>query len=541
MPESEFQILVVDDSALIRSKIREELELGGYRVVEAAHGYQALARAAESPPDLITLDVEMPKLNGFETCRRMREPDYSRFFTRTPNNHVPIIFVTSLDTIEDRKKGFEVGATDFITKPFQEGELLNAVEMILKPPKRLQGLSALVVDDKETARRVVSDCLEREGVRVIEETDGSRAFKMLSRLTGKIDIVITKNRMPQSRGDELCRKIRFELDLLDLPVIMLLDEDDIADLLDFFKFGVTDYLVQPFVKEEFIARLMVHLERARLNKRLRETLEQVERSNWEIMAGIKYARQIQRSLLPNPEKLDKYLPHSFFLWLPRDIVSGDIYYTCLFDDGLLIAVIDCTGHGVPGAFMTMIASSGIGRIVGTDRHHDPADILRRLNRTVKATLHQDSDHAVSDDGLDAAICFISNASQATGRIVTFAGANLPLYYVLNRETHVIKGNRQSVGYKRSNPDYEFTNHQVHIEPGMSLYMSTDGFVDQLGGTKRKRLGSKYFKKLLLEASLEPFDKQQHQLVQSFEEHRGGNMRVDDVTVVGFGFPGMGDK
>lgn len=274
MSRNDFHILVVDDSPLIRGIIREELESGGYRVAEAVHGFDALTKAAQLKPDLITLDVEMPKLNGFATCRKLRDPDYVRFFDRGPDFMVPVIFVTSLDTIEDRKKGFELGAMDFITKPFEQGVIRQAVNNVLKPQNRLQGLTALVVDENDASRRMVSDCLRREGVTMIESTSGLDAYDIIGSRSAEIDIVIIGLLLPGMNGDAMCRKIRTELNLSELPVILLPVVDDKTELFELFKAGATDYLLQPFVKEEFLARLIVHLERAGLNKRLRNTLKQ---------------------------------------------------------------------------------------------------------------------------------------------------------------------------------------------------------------------------------------------------------------------------
>ncbi|MDM8552159.1 response regulator [Desulfobacterales bacterium HSG2] len=539
MTNNGLKILVVDDSSLIRGIIRNELEAGGYLVEEAVHGFEALATASEIPPDLITLDVEMPKLNGFDTCKKLRETHYARFFTRNQDNMVPVIFVTSHDTIEDRKKGFELGAMDFITKPFKEGVILEAVNKILRPENRLMGLTALVVNEKIASRRMVSDCLRREGVTTVEAVDGVQAFETISAETAGIDIVITGLMMPGMNGDILCKKIRNELNLKELPVIFLPVVDDKTELFELFKAGATDYLLQPFVKEEFLARLIVHLERARLNKTLRNTLEQVEKSNKKITASIMYAKLIQSSLLPNLDEVKKYLPHSFFIWMPRDIVGGDTFYTYPFEDGVLLAVLDCTGHGVPGAFMTMIACSGLRRIIRTDQCRDPAKILQQLNHIVKTTLQQDTEYALSDDGLDAAVCFIpkpheSETSDHGDLKLTFAGARMPLYYIHKGQINVVKGNKMSIGYKRSDLNYEFTNHTIQIEKGMSFYISTDGFHDQMNDN-RKRMGSKKLKKLLLEASREPLQKQKHILVRAFEEHRGDHERMDDVTVAGFCF------
>ncbi|MCP4106493.1 MAG: SpoIIE family protein phosphatase, partial [Desulfobacteraceae bacterium] len=314
---------------------------------------------------------------------------------------------------------------------------------------------------------------------------------------------------------------------------------DKTELFELFKAGATDYLLQPFVKEEFLARLIVHLDRARLNKSLWNTLEQVEASNKKITDSIKYANLIQSSLLPNPDEVKSYLPHSFFIWMPRDIVGGDFFYTHSFEDGgVLVVVLDCTGHGVPGAFMTMIACSGLRRTISTDQCRNPAKILRQLNHIVKTTLQQDTKYALSDDGLDAAVCFISETSDSNGLMVTFAGARLPLYYIHKGQVSVVRGDKMSIGYKRSDLNREFTNHTINIEKGMSFYMFTDGFQDQMND-KGKRFGSDKLKKLLVGVSREPFQKQKDILVRSFEEHKGNYERIDDVTVAGFCFEGPG--
>ncbi|QTA91370.1 SpoIIE family protein phosphatase [Desulfonema magnum] len=295
-------------------------------------------------------------------------------------------------------------------------------------------------------------------------------------------------------------------------------------------------------------------------KELNETLERAEQANEKIMESIRYAKMIQISLLGNLDRMKACLPDSFFIWKPRDIVGGDIIFTESFEDSFIVAVIDCTGHGVPGAFMTMIASSGLKRIISDERCHKPGDILKRLNFIVKTSLQQDTDYALSDDGLDAAICFVQlsvtneqltkkaqqNADEClriTDRCslmaeqcsLTFAGARLPLLYIHKREINFIKGDRQSIGYKRSDLNFSYTNHTVHIEKGMSFYMYSDGFTDQKGGTKDRRFGSGRFKELIRENAHLPFEIQKDALLDVFENYRGENERQDDVTVVGFGF------
>ncbi len=264
------KVLVVDDSPMIRRTIRKELEGGGYEVIEAKNGLEGLTKVATpSPPDLVTLDIEMPKLNGFDTCLKLRGDRYSRFFSHCPDNLIPVIFVTGNDTMEDRKKGFQLGAADFISKPFSEGTVLSAVDKVLKPAQLVQGMTALVVDDSGVARHIVAEYLRREGLTIIQAEDGQEALDILRKKADDIDIVITDLNMPRMDGRQLTRRVRGELDLSDLPVIFLTASADESELLKVFKAGATDHLVKPFAKEELLARIMVHLERNRLNKNLR--------------------------------------------------------------------------------------------------------------------------------------------------------------------------------------------------------------------------------------------------------------------------------
>ncbi|GEM_PF-1663723 len=300
----------------------------------------------------------------------------------------------------------------------------------------------------------------------------------------------------------------------------------------------------------FIGLLGIGLGSYRLNKQiiyrkkaeesLANTLIVVQESNRKIMESIQYAKIIQTSLLTNLDYVKTYLPNSLLIWLPRDIVGGDIFLTEFLDNGLIIAAIDCTGHGVPGAFMTMIAVSALKRIVKDERCHDPAEILRRLNYIVKTTLRQDTEYAKSDDGLDASIVKLVNlttgsvADDCNPSFLTFAGAKMHLYYVNNGQVSVIKGDKKSIGYKRSDLNFNFTDHSIDIESGTCFYLLSDGFTDQLDINDR-RFGSRRLRDLLKEISQMPFEKQREMLLEAFEAHKGSGQRQDDVTVAGFGF------
>ncbi|MFH0925496.1 MAG: response regulator [bacterium] len=270
------KILVVDDSRTMRRLIKNELTHGGYEVVEAENGVQALEVVLTTPIDLITLDVDMPKLNGYETCQALRSDKYTHIFRKGRYNRIPIVMVTALDTMEDRQKGFEVGASDFLTKPFNDGDLVAVANKILQPQNKLKGLTALVVEDSLPIREIIMSCLIEQGINVLEANNGKQGFEIVKSEMKKIDMLITDLTMPQMNGDELCKKVRNELGLKDLAIIFLTATEEKDSLLDLFKIGATHYIIKPFIKEELISSLNVHLEVRLLNKNLQEKAEKLD-------------------------------------------------------------------------------------------------------------------------------------------------------------------------------------------------------------------------------------------------------------------------
>lgn len=273
MSQEKKKILIVEDSLTMRTIIRREFDENDFEIREARNGLVALETIKDSYiPDLITLDIDMPKLNGFDTCARLYSDEYAKYFPHLSDHRVPIIFVTSSDNIKDRRRGFELGASDFVTKPFEAGELLKLVNKTLFPDDRLKGITALLVDDSKSARLVVSKGLMSEGITVIEAEDGARAFEIMCNKMHQIDIVVTDIEMPGMSGGELCEKIRKELGLVDIPIIFFTGIADRSKLLEVFQAGGTDYLVKPFIKEEMIARILVQVEKTQLNRLLRKSV-----------------------------------------------------------------------------------------------------------------------------------------------------------------------------------------------------------------------------------------------------------------------------
>lgn len=282
------KILVVDDDKTSRRIYQREFREADYEVVEASDGFEAIHVVHDQEIDLVVLDIEMPDMDGYQVCTWLRSEQFSQRFNKN-ESVLPIIFVTSDESLESRLKGFRAGATDFIIKGFQRGDLLKVVDRILKPRNVLAGLTALVVDDSKLVRDMVRAMLLEQSVRVVEATNGREGYDKLVANLEQVDMVITDLEMPHMKGDELCYKIRMELGLKELPVIFLTAIPDRSILIDLFKAGANDYLVKPFVKEELIARLRVTremlkelgdevAERKRLNEEIVRTQEIAEKN-----------------------------------------------------------------------------------------------------------------------------------------------------------------------------------------------------------------------------------------------------------------------
>jgi len=262
---------------------------------------------------------------------------------------------------------------------------------------------------------------------------------------------------------------------------------------------------------------------------LNNTLQQVSDANNEVMVSLEYASMIQAAMLPGKDKLNQCLASHFIWWMPRDIVGGDFYYVDDLDAGPIVAMADCTGHGVPGALMALVANFELKRIVKGEHCLDPGEILARLNRRVRKSLKQDTSYAISDDGLDIGIC-VFNLEQKS---LDFAGAKMNLHFVKENIINTIQGDKKSVGYISSRPDLNYTTHRIDLSKDMTVYLFTDGLTDQLIEKTGRRFGSKRLKQLVEEYSGLPFSHQLEKLKEIFLSERGSRDQVDDITMMGF--------
>jgi serine phosphatase RsbU (regulator of sigma subunit) len=254
--------------------------------------------------------------------------------------------------------------------------------------------------------------------------------------------------------------------------------------------------------------------------------DEIEFQKQEIMDSILYARRIQKAVLPSPDDIQKILPENFILFLPRDIVSGDFYWMTRKGDYSVIAAVDCTGHGVPGAFMSMLGVSFLNEIVNQTKELKANFILEQLRKLVKTTLSQSYD-AETKDGMDIALCILNNKTKQ----LQYSGAFNPLYLLRNKSLIEIKGDRMPIGiYHYAESD--FTNNEIHLQKDDCLYIFSDGYVDQFGGKSGKKLLTKNLKEILVKIHLRPMHTQKEILHETFQQWKGDYKQVDDILIIG---------
>ncbi len=247
--------------------------------------------------------------------------------------------------------------------------------------------------------------------------------------------------------------------------------------------------------------------------------------NAKVSDSIRYAQRIQQTILPSPELLADAFAEHFVIFKPKDVVSGDFYWFAEVDGTQFLAVVDCTGHGVPGAFMSMIGSSLLQEITGTRRLSEPAEILRVLHQEVLHALYKKDGEM--RDGMDIGLCAIRRID--SGAWVGFSGAKRPLHYFSGGQLHEVRADRMAIGQAE---DFgAFSTHELLLAPGDTLYLTTDGWTDAIN-PGREKFGLARFRQMLAEGAYLPLATQQAVFSQALEDHESGAPQRDDVLLVG---------
>ncbi len=252
--------------------------------------------------------------------------------------------------------------------------------------------------------------------------------------------------------------------------------------------------------------------------------EELAQKNKDITDSIQYAKRIQTAILPP----DVPFKDTFVLFKPKDIVSGDFYWLLEIDGKELIAAVDCTGHGVPGAFMSIIGHNMLNKIVKEYGIIKPSEILKQLDIEVSKTLHQKDESVTIRDGMDMTLI----AYHKDKNLLEFAGAYNPIYLIRNGELIETKGDRFAIGRSEAFKDKDFTNHEIHIQKGDAIYLFSDGYADQFGGESGKKFKIQPMKELILNIQEKTMEQQHSILESTLEAWRGDIEQIDDVLIIG---------
>ncbi len=256
--------------------------------------------------------------------------------------------------------------------------------------------------------------------------------------------------------------------------------------------------------------------------------EEIEEQKKHITDSIYYARRIQNAILPSFNIISSNLKNYFIYYLPKDIVSGDFYWVHEIDGLFMIAAVDCTGHGVPGAFMSIVGFNQLNYAVTVRKARSASQILDELNKGVITTLNENTGETSIKDGMDMALCVLDLKMKKA----EFAGANNPLVLIRDNKITRYKGNRFPIGAYESSQPQTFTNNVINLMDGDCLYLFSDGYPDQFGGLDGKKFMYKKFEELLLEVHALPMDVQKETLNKRLLKWKGSNDQVDDILVIG---------
>lgn len=289
-------------------------------------------------------------------------------------------------------------------------------------------------------------------------------------------------------------------------------------LIIFIFYLISNRIANPFQRAIKLSREMERI--------VQERTHQLAETNQQIMDSIDYARRIQSSLLPATIEMQQAFSEYFVMWRPRDIVGGDFYWLRRSTDASLLAVGDCTGHGVPGALMTMVVNTILNHIVDETAWDNPALIIQKLNDGVRETIHRQQFDQLTDDGLDIALCYFGPG----GRLV-FASAKLSLLIWRDGEIQRLTGARKSVGCRRSSRGIDCANQEVALLEKDICYITTDGFIDQNGTGSPYSFGRKRFVQAVARIAGMSLAEQKLELESILSEYMGTEPQRDDITVI----------
>lgn len=401
--------------------------------------------------------------------------------------------------------------------------------------------SILYIDDEENNLTSFKSTFRRD-YHIHVASTGQEGLEIMEK--HNIQLVITDQRMPDMTGIEFLEKIvPLYPDCMRMILTGFSDMEAIIQAIN--KGNIYRYVSKPWNREDLKITIDSALEvynlksqnkhliqdlqeaNRNLEQKVMERTRQLEQQRQNITDSIKYASRIQRALMLPSEELEKILPDHFILNKPKDIVSGDYYWVSQKNNRLIIAVADCTGHGVPGAFMSIMGINFLNEIVNQSDGIKASEILNELRAQLIKSLGQTGRRDETKDGMEMALCIIDSDEKQ----IQFSGAFRPMYLIRDDELIVIKGDPMPIG-KYNEKEVAFTNKEMPYTENDMIYLFTDGYVDQIGGLDRKTFKSIQFKKLLKEIHYKPLKEQKEILLEEHGIWRAGQEQIDDIMILG---------
>ncbi len=555
-------ILCVDDEKIILDSLEEQINgrLGREFSVELAErGEEALEIIAELAEDgrelaVVISDQLMPSMKGDE------------FLIKVHASHPETLKIlltgqASIDAVRNAINNARLYR--YVVKPWEENDLMLTVEeaarsylqylQLLEHNRLLRSLNKATqeISGEMDLKRLVNRFMQN----VIDNTGAEKGFLIVER-EGKLNVEAVASAI-QEEARFLNLKLSNESPALTNEVLTHVADTLQSDTFPDYRI-VTPiskkgknlgylYLENPSTRDTFnynqreilqmlASQAAISIENANLYASLEEEKNKVEQSkliieqkNEDITASIRYARRIQEAVFPAPGHLSEHAGESFVLFRPKDIVSGDFYWFSDKDATFMIAAADCTGHGVPGGFMSVMASNFLNQIVNEDHVTEPSEVIAKLNNRIRTALKQDTGSSESADGMDMALCAIRRGE---GKL-QFCGAKRPLLIYRNGEMVEYRGDKQSIGGRPDDNTEPYEQNTVDIAAGDRIYLFSDGYTDQFGGDEsNKKYGSRRFKEFLESLQSQSLAEQKARLEAELDTWRGQTEQTDDILVIG---------
>lgn len=532
----------LDDVQLIVQTLKQSRLQFEYLFVNSREAF--LNAISQNDPDIILADFELPNYNCLAAFNECREKDILAPFilvTGSLSDEVAVeCFKTGIDDyiLKDRLNRLPMAITRIIEKKKLEIERQRMVQTLIKSQKRLGEAEKLARMgnwewDVSSGKFTWSDGmyriygLKRRVYRPEYDTfldffhpEHREVIKSKVReiLSGKIQN--KEFRAAIKTGEGVNKVLQFKLRV----------ENAINGTARLKVFGVVQNVTHLYHKEQELKGLADELDN-KVKTRTRELSKlnnNLVLKNMEMTNSLRYAQLIQRALLTKLAECRILFPESFVLWLPKDIVSGDFYWHHKIDNKYYIACVDCTGHGVPGAFMSMIGHQLLNKIVIEEGCTEPADVLKKMDAGIINAMQNETGMEMSD-GMDIAFCRVDKEASE----LTFAGALRPLFYHNGNSLKEINGSKFPLGgmYNKFN-DKDFRQQTVSYKNGDSIYLTSDGYYSQFGGTSGKKMMKRQFTQLLGNIGNKPIEEQYNSLRDHLNEWKGSEEQVDDVLVIG---------